>query len=155
MEEAIPVKQVKNNPFGWKVGDIWRQLFYCSLALKITSYQHGKGHHFSFLGVIYDLNPAPPYALQFVRLFSEAVIASKSRSNHILPPFFFFPHFIFSAPQHWHVLTAEISLPLQPFPQIWLRFPSVQGTANSRHAFYLDIDIFHTLAKHISPCLYE
>ena len=156
VEKGIPVKQVQEQPFCMEGGDSWRQLFYLSLVLKITCYQHVKGHHFSSLGVIYDRNPAPPYALQFVRLFSEAVTALKSESNHVFPPFFFpFFHFIFSAPQHWHILMAEISLPSQPFPQTWLRFPSVQGTANLRHAFCLGRNVFHTLAKRISLCLCE
>lgn len=57
-----------------KGGDAQGQLFYLSLALKITRYQHGKGHHFSSLGVIYDLNPAPLCALQSVRFSVELFV---------------------------------------------------------------------------------
>lgn len=61
-----------------------------------------KGHNFSSLGVIYDLNPTPPYTFVFVRLFSEAVSALKSRSNHIFPPFFFFPLHLLCTPALAH-----------------------------------------------------
>lgn len=122
------------------------------LALKITCYQHVKGHHFSSLGVIYDLNPPPPYTLQVVRLFSETVIAEKADRVASSHPFFFFsPLHLLCTPTPAHFNGRN---PLT-FAATSRNTAQVPERANLRDAFFSGINIFHTLAKRILPCLYE
>lgn len=86
-----------------KGGDSCRQLFYLPLTLKITCYQHVKGHHFSSLGVmILVLLHPTDYSFAV-----ELLLLKKQIKSHI-PTLFFTSS---SLRPRTGTLMAESSLP--------------------------------------------
>lgn len=125
--------------FQMKGGDSCRQLFYLPLTLKITRYQHVKGHHFSSLGVMIWSRSTPRItALQW------SCYCLKSRSNHTFPPFFSLH--LLCAPELAHCDGRE-QLTLATAPANRAQVPKCAGNCKSERSCVFRYKYFSHLGK--------